>query len=79
MTFIDWVGAFGVFLILLAYLLHSLNRIHSDGSVYLFLNLFGAGLACVASIMLNYWPFIILESAWVLVSIYNLVKTFRQG
>ena len=74
MTFIDWVGALGVFLILLAYLLHSTNRTTSTSSVYLYLNLFGAALACVASVMLNYWPFIILETAWVLVSIYNLIK-----
>ncbi|WP_449384926.1 hypothetical protein [Changchengzhania lutea] len=36
------------------------------------LNLVGAAMACLASILLNYWPFIILEAVWALVSLYSL-------
>lgn len=78
MTFTDIIGATGVFLILLAYLLQIANRVKLDSPVYLFLNLLGAGLACAASVMLQYWPFIILESAWVVATLVAIVKTSRQ-
>lgn len=80
MTYVDWIGAVGVFLILLAYYLNSYHRVSTTSSVYLYLNLIGAGTACAASILLNYWPFIILESAWVLVTLVTIIrlKTYRQ-
>ena len=44
---------------------------------YYVLNIIGAALACYASFLLNYWPFVILEGAWTLVSIYGLMKTMK--
>ena len=38
------------------------------------LNLIGAAFACTASVLLDYWPFIILEGIWALVSLYALLK-----
>ena len=64
MNIIDWIGASGVFLILLAFFLNLIERLDSKVLTYLLLNLFGALLACTAAVMLNYWPFIILEAAW---------------
>lgn len=72
MTLVDWIGFLGVFQILLAYVLNSIGSITNKGLVFILLNLIGATMACMASILLNYWPFIILEGIWALVSLYAL-------
>jgi len=73
----DWIGAIGVFLILLAYFLTVINKISNNDFSFILLNLIGAILAGLASILINYVPFIILETAWALVSVYSLVKKIR--
>ena len=75
MNLTDWIGSVGVFLILLAYILNLLNKISNNDLSFIVLNLVGAGLACVASIRMNYVPFIILESVWVLASFLALFKS----
>jgi hypothetical protein len=77
MTSVDWLGFLGVFQILLAYFLNVLGKISNNDLSFMLLNLFGAAMACLASILLNYWPFIILEAIWALVSLYSLFK-FRK-
>ena len=74
MTTTDWIGAAGVTILLLAYFLHLVNKISQHSLVYIILNFLGAGIACFASVLLYYWPFIILEGAWTLVSLMALVR-----
>ena len=77
MTTIDWIGFIGVFQILLAYFLNISGKISIHHLSFILLNLVGAGMACLASILLNYWPFIILEGIWAVVSIYALLKYYK--
>lgn len=77
MNITDWIGASGVFLILLAFFLNLIEQIDSKKLPYLLLNFIGAALACAASVMLNYWPFIILEAAWCLVSVWGIYKHLK--
>jgi hypothetical protein len=77
MTIIDWIGTLGVFQILLAYFLNVIGKISNTNLTFILLNLIGATMACLASILLNYWPFIILEGVWALVSLYALLKYRR--
>ena len=72
MSTIDWIGFLGVFQILLAYALNSFDRLKKDDLTFILLNLFGASLACLASILMKYLPFIILEAVWTLVSLISL-------
>jgi hypothetical protein len=74
MTLVDWIGSFGVFLILFAYFLNVTGRLKSKGALFLTMNLVGAALACLASVLLDYLPFIILEATWALVSAVALIK-----
>ena len=74
MNFTDWTGTIGVALLLIAFLLNLNNTIQKEGYTYLLLNVVGAGLACFASVLLDYWPFIILEGCWTLVSLLSLFK-----
>ena len=78
MNFIDWIGAIGVFLILLAYILNVFRLIKNSELSFILLNLIGAILACYASILMNYIPFIILEAVWALVSLISLLK-YKKG
>ena len=78
MNLTDWIGFIGVFQILLAYALHVLGKISNSSLGFILLNLIGAVMACTASILLNYLPFIILEGIWALVSFYSLLKYKRS-
>ena len=57
----DIVGFTGVFILLVAYFLHLFKII-------------GAALACLASVLIHYTPFIILEALWALVSLISIFK-----
>ena len=78
MAFNDIIGTVGVGLILLAYFFNIKTIISKDGILYFSLNIIGAGLACYASILINYIPFIILEATWVLVSIWGFVDVLNK-
>ncbi|MGK0253978.1 MAG: hypothetical protein ACI9OE_001463 [Mariniflexile sp.] len=78
MAYNDIIGTFGVGLILVAYFLNIKTLIPKDGLLYFVLNIIGAGLACYASVLINYTPFIILEATWVLVSIWGLTRVVKK-
>ncbi len=78
MTSTDLIGFIGVSILLLAFFLNLSNRISKDSLSYLLMNVIGAGVACLASVLLRYWPFIILEGCWTLVSAYGLWGYLRR-
>lgn len=78
MTAKDWIGFIGVSILLIAYFLNLKDIIGKNSFTYLILNLFGAGIACLASILLNYLPFIILEGCWSIVSAIGLLNYFKK-
>jgi hypothetical protein len=74
MNNIDWIGFIGVFLILLAYILNVMGKLKNKDLTFILLNLIGAGVACFASILMRYLPFIILEGVWTIVSLISLLN-----
>ena len=78
MNLVDWLGALGVFQILLAYLLNLSQKVKTSDWSFILLNTIGAVMACLASVLLEYWPFIILEGVWMLVSIISFFKKLIQ-
>ena len=77
MTYNDIIGTIGVGLILVAYFLNTEKLIIVNGKLFYVMNIIGAGLACYASLLIGYWPFVILEGSWTLVSIYGLMRTMK--
>lgn len=77
MTYNDLIGTIGVALILFAYFLQTAGLLSRDGKLFYVLNIIGAALATYASYLIPYWPFVILEGSWTLVSIYGLMKAMR--
>lgn len=78
MTQTDWIGFIGVTILLVAYFLNLTDKLKKDSKIYLFLNLLGARIACIASILLKYLPFIILEGCWTMVSIIGLINFYKR-
>lgn len=78
MSYNDIVGTIGVGLILLAFFCNTFQLIPKEGKLFFIMNIAGAALACYASWLINYSPFIILEGIWTLVSIFGFIKTFKQ-
>lgn len=74
---VDWIGFIGVFQILLAYILSILGKLEKKSLTFILLNLIGASMACLASVLMNYLPFIILEGVWALASLVSLLKYKR--
>ena len=77
MNYNDLIGTVGVGLVLMAFFLNTAKLIESDGKFYYVLNVIGASLACYASLLIDYWPFVILEGTWTLVSVYGLMKSMK--
>jgi hypothetical protein len=78
LTLSDWIGFIGVAILLIAFLLNLLKKISSESLVYILLNIIGAGLSCLASWLIHYMPFVILEGTWTVVSFFALVGYLRK-
>ncbi len=79
MSNIDLIGFMGVLLILIAYFLNINNKLESNNIIYILLNLFGGMLACLASVLMEFYPFVLLEGTWAVVSFVALIKYLKNG
>ncbi len=77
MTTVDWIGFLGISQILIAYFLNVSGFLSTKSYAFMLLNLVGAAMACMASILIAYWPFIILEGIWALVSLMSLLGKLK--
>ncbi len=78
MSYKDWIGTIGVGLLLIAYFFNTFKLISGESKLFFAINVTGAGLACYASYLINYWPFVILEGTWTLVSLLGMIKAKRE-
>lgn len=72
-------SAFGVSLLLLAFLGSSFNKISQNGLAYWLLNIVGGILATIGAALMQSVPFVILESVWTVTSVVGLVKWKRSN
>ncbi|HZV22188.1 MAG TPA: hypothetical protein VFF93_00300 [Luteimonas sp.] len=73
----DWTGIAGTLMVLAAFYLLQAGRVSGTGLVYQLLNLFGAG-----GVLVSLWgkfnvSVFMLELAWMLVSLYGIVRSLR--
>ncbi len=78
MNLSDWIATLGVTLLLVAFALSLAKKVSSESKSYLVLNIVGAGLAGLSSYMIGFWPFVILESVWVIASLIPFIKLFKK-
>ena len=76
MDFPTLLASFGAFLLLLAFFLNLLHFLKETSMLYIGLNLAGAGIACYASYLIGFTPFIVLEGTWALVALVGLIRKF---
>ena len=79
MSLPDITGAIGVFILLLAYFMNLFGYLKNNTIGYSLLNAIGAATAGIASYLIHYWPFVILEFSWTIVSIIGLIKVVRKS
>jgi hypothetical protein len=75
----DIIGFTGVFILLIAFLLNLSGKLSQQSPAYIVLNIIGAGLACLASLLIHYIPFVILEGTWTIVSLIALINYSGKG
>ena len=71
-------GSVGVALLLIAFLMNLLKKWSQDSLPYILMNTIGAALACASSVLIHFFPFIILEGTWMLVSLFAFAKYFKH-
>jgi hypothetical protein len=79
MSYNDIVGIIGVGLVLLAYFFNTTRMIPENGTFFFVLNIIGGALSCYAAVLINFWPFTILEAIWTIVSIFGFIKVKNKG
>ena len=74
MNFSETLGSIGVSILLIAFFLNMRKLIKTESLLYSILNFLGAGLACYASWLIHYFPFVILEGVWTVLSLIAVMK-----
>ena len=64
----------GALLVLAAFGLVQLQRLHPRSRVYLVLNVVGAGALAIVAAAEHQWGFLLLESVWTAVAAWALVR-----
>ncbi len=78
MSTTDIIGTIGVSLILIAYFLNIFSLIKKDGILFFILNILGGAIACFSSYLIRFWPFVVLEGTWAIISIVGLLKSIKK-
>lgn len=78
MSTTDIIGTIGVSLILIAYFLNIFSLIKKDGILFYVLNIFGGAIACFSSYLISFWPFVVLEGTWSVISIIALLNSIKK-
>ena len=74
----DVIASIGVGLILIAFILNLAGIMDRLARSYLVLNLVGASLTLLASAIIEFYPFVVLESVWALAALIGLLRPRPQ-
>jgi len=73
------IGWIGIVLILLAYfVITTLEKSYRNQVIYHLINFFGSLAIIINSVVHNSIPLIVLNSAWILIAIYGLIKLKKK-
>jgi hypothetical protein len=73
----DILASIGVIILLVAFLLNLYKKLPAQSKAYGLLNLIGAGICCLSSFMISFYPFVVLEGAWAFVALLSLFNVPR--
>jgi hypothetical protein len=73
----DWIGLAGVAIVLIAFFLLQVGKLHGTGFIYQAMNAVGAA-AVVLSLLYDFnLSAFVVEVAWVLISLYGMLRSWR--
>ena len=75
----ELIGSAGVALLLLAFVLNTTGVLTAKHPVYTSMNFVGAGLACYASWLIDFLPFVVLEGAWCMAALWTFYRALKAG
>jgi hypothetical protein len=78
LIFPDILGGIGVATIVITYILLQSEKVRSDGLAYSVMNASGAALILVSLWFSPNLPSVIVESFWLLISLYGIAKNFSK-
>jgi hypothetical protein len=70
------IGTVGVSLLLVAFLLNLFKIFPEDSLPYILMNILGASIACMASVLIDFIPFVVLEVIWVMAGLAGLARYY---
>lgn len=74
----DIIGMIGVFMILITYGAVQMEKMDVRSVKYSVLNALGAGLILISLIFAFNLSAFVIESAWLVISIYGMMKAFKR-
>ncbi|WP_449288810.1 CBU_0592 family membrane protein [Mucilaginibacter achroorhodeus] len=73
----DIIASIGVTILLVAFVLNLFKVISTQSKVYSALNFIGAALCGYSSYLIQFYPFVILESIWAAFGLYSFFNVPR--
>ena len=74
----DYVGTFGVIIILIVYFLLQIERVDPLGLAYSLINLLGSVFITVSLLYAFNFPSFVIEICWMLISLIGIARYIRQ-
>ncbi|MEK9160447.1 MAG: hypothetical protein AAB440_00200 [Patescibacteria group bacterium] len=76
---ITLIGVLGAALLLAAFIASALNVMENEDLWYNVLNFVGAALLTWYAVLINSWPFIVIEAVWAVVALRGMWKKLAPG
>lgn len=73
------IGSIGVGLLLAAFFLNMFEILDQETKTYAMMNIMGGGMSCYSSILIGFWPFVILEGTWAVVALVGLIFYIKKN
>ena len=77
MSVSDIIASIGVIILLVAFLLNLYGNVEPTSRIYSAMNFIGAGLCCLSSFLIKFYPFVILEAVWAAFALSALLRVPR--
>ena len=68
----DFLASSGVVILLMAFLLNLYKKLPAHSKIYTLMNFVGAVLCCISSVLIKFYPFIVLEAIWASFALLSL-------
>ena len=79
MTFLTLIGTIGAFLLLLAFTMNQLRKWGQQDLIYDLTNFIGALILVIYAMLLESWPFAILNLVWAALSFRDIITDTQRN